>query len=184
MWKKFNWLSNLSLFFTDQPFCIKDWVIIQDKKYFIHEITIKDIKVLLDIEREVYNGELPWTNSMFLSELHTLSPHLYLLISYKQEAVGFIGCRLAKKDLHVTNIAVKPAYQGRGIARYLIEEIKRYAYFHKCKTLSLEVRISNHSAQCLYRKTGFISKSIKQGYYVEKNEDALEMICYLEEGQK
>lgn len=32
-----------------------------DRRYVLRELTTEDIKELLDVEREVYNGELPWT---------------------------------------------------------------------------------------------------------------------------
>jgi ribosomal-protein-alanine N-acetyltransferase len=47
---------------------------------------------------------------------------------------------------------------------------------NRCETLSLEVRVSNKDAQRLYRKLGFQSRTIKKGYYTEKNEDAVDMI--------
>ena len=36
-------------------------------------------------------------------------------------------------------------------------------------------------AQRLYRKIGFVSQTVKKGYYDENNEDALEMIIDLKE---
>ena len=47
--------------------------------------------------------------------------------------------------------------------------------------MSLEVRLSNRDAQRLYRKLGYVSRAIKEGYYDETNEDALDMVKYIEE---
>ena len=41
--------------------------------------------------------------------------------------------------------------------------------------MTLEVRVSNHQAQNLYRKLGFVERGIRKGYYTDTNEDALIM---------
>ncbi len=51
---------------------------------------------------------------------------------------------------------------------------------NRCETLSLEVRISNQDAQRLYRKLGFQSRKVRKGYYTQTNEDALDMVKFLE----
>jgi ribosomal-protein-alanine N-acetyltransferase len=44
-----------------------------------------------------------------------------------------------------------------------------------CKNLTLEVRVSNHGAQELYRRFGFAPAGVRRGYYPENGEDALVM---------
>ena len=41
--------------------------------------------------------------------------------------------------------------------------------------MTLEVRLSNHGAQNLYRKLGFQDRGIRKGYYADTNEDAIIM---------
>jgi ribosomal-protein-alanine N-acetyltransferase len=43
------------------------------------------------------------------------------------------------------------------------------------------VRLSNIDAQRLVSKTGFVSRAIKTAYYTEGNEDALDMVKFLNE---
>lgn len=43
------------------------------------------------------------------------------------------------------------------------------------KTMTLEVRVSNHIAQSLYRKLGFQNGGIRKSYYTDNHEDALVM---------
>lgn len=174
MWKRFKAL----LFFKQKNFqeqCVR----IRGKEYFLREVTNRDIKDLLAIERDVYAGELPWTKSAFLGELHSFYKNLYLLIADEQKAVGFIGCRIKNKDVHVTNVAVLTNYQNKGIGKYLLQEIKNYGIKQRCETMSLEVKISNQAAQKVYRQFGFVSHAIHRNYYDENKEDALEMILYL-----
>ena len=151
-----------------------------DRRYILRELTIEDIKELLDVEREVYNGELPWTKSAFMSELKSPLPHLYLGIFDNGRMIGFVGSRAFGLDCHITNIAVIPTYQRKNLGTKLIDEIEDFAIMNRCETLSLEVRISNQDAQRLYRKLGFQSRRVRKGYYTQTNEDALDMVKFLE----
>ncbi|WP_165004773.1 ribosomal protein S18-alanine N-acetyltransferase [Enterococcus sp. ZJ1668] len=148
--------------------------------YSLRELTPEDIKELLDVEREVYAGELPWTKSAFLSELKSPFTNLYLGIFEGEKLFGFVGARVLGLDCHITNIAVIPSYQRKSIGTLLIDEIENFAIINRCETLLLEVRMSNQDAQRLYRKLGFQSRRIKKGYYSENNEDALDMVKILE----
>lgn len=144
--------------------------------YTLRQLDTSDIKDLLSIERAVYFGELPWTKSAFLSELRSPFTNLYLGVAENGKLIGFAGARILGTDCHVTNIAVLPSHQRLGLGSVLIDEIEKFAIMNRCETLSLEVRVSNKDAQRLYRKLGFQSRTIKKGYYTEKNEDAVDMI--------
>jgi ribosomal-protein-alanine N-acetyltransferase len=45
----------------------------------------------------------------------------------------------------------------------------------KTRVVSLEVRLSNHAAQALYRKFGFREVGTRPRYYADNGEDALLM---------
>ncbi len=66
--------------------------------------------------------ELPWTKSAFLSELYSRVKHLYLGILHNERMIGFIGVRILGADAHITNIAIIPDYQGKGIGSFLLEK--------------------------------------------------------------
>jgi ribosomal-protein-alanine N-acetyltransferase len=180
MLKKFkSFKGKLTLFRKVQyPQQIK---MIRNESYTVREIVGDDIKELLQVERLVYAGELPWTKSAFLSEIYSRFKHLYLCILQNERIIGFIGVRLLGEDAHITNIAVIPEYQSKGIGSFLLAEVQQYALKNKCDRLTLEVRLSNIDAQRLYRKLGFVSRAIKTAYYTEGNEDALDMVKFLDE---
>lgn len=178
MLKKFR--AYARSFFQDKMIYTEKTVEQIDRRYVLRELTTEDIKELLDVEREVYNGELPWTKSAFISELKSPLPHLYLGIFDNGRMIGFIGSRAFGLDCHITNIAVRPAYQRKRIGSLLIDEIENFAIMNRCETMSLEVRMSNQDAQRLYRKLGFQATTIKKRYYTETKEDALDMIKLLE----
>lgn len=183
MWKKFKkWLRILRhgnrLEYKAKQIELKGC------NYLIRQVEEEDIKDLLTIEREVYFGEVPWNYTAFRYELGSLVPNLYLLVStidLPKKVVAFVGCRMANQNAHITNIAVLPSFQGKGIGSWLVDEIKKVALKEDCVTVTLEVRMSNKKAQSLYRKKGFISRTIKKGYYTNPSEDGLDMVCHLEE---
>jgi ribosomal-protein-alanine N-acetyltransferase len=181
MSKKFKFLQHITKIFNRSKIYNGKNVTVSNENYFIRPVSNNDIKDLLGIEREVYNGELPWTKTAFLVELQVADPHLYLLIQKEQKTVGFIGCRIFDKEAHITNVAVAKAYQGKGIGSFLIREVKAFAEVNRCVCITLEVRISNKNAQRVYRQLGFQSSTIKPEYYTENKEDALEMILPLKE---
>jgi ribosomal-protein-alanine N-acetyltransferase len=43
------------------------------------------------------------------------------------------------------------------------------------KTMTLEVRVTNHIAQSLYRKLGFQNGGLRKNYYSDNQEDGLVM---------
>ena len=76
---------------------------------------------------------------------------------------------------HITNVAILPEYQNRGIGSFLIESIIKKAQFIEYKSITLEVRKSNITAQALYLKIGFEKTGIKKRYYFGDHEDAIDM---------
>lgn len=182
MLKKFSGFVKTILYGKQYPFTLK-YVKLKGEEYLLRKINDQDIKELIALERDVYFGETPWTKSVFLSEIHSPIPHLYIcIVTKKEELAGFIGSRLIGNDTHITNIAVGTSFQNCGIGMLLIDEVEKFAITNDCGTLSLEVRLSNTDAQRLYRRLGFSARNIRRNYYTENNEDALDMIKRLEVG--
>jgi ribosomal-protein-alanine N-acetyltransferase len=78
-------------------------------------------------------------------------------------------------DGHITTIAVDPVWQRHGIATRMLLQLVECALARGVEQLTLEVRLSNHEAQELYRRFGFAPAGIRRGYYVDNREDALVM---------
>ena len=91
--------------------------------------------------------------------------------------MGYGGLLFTPDDAHVTNIAVHPEWQRRGIATDLLLELAWKARERECQALTLEVRMSNTPAQELYRRFGFVPAGVRKKYY-ENVEDAMVMWCH------
>ncbi|RRR76359.1 MAG: ribosomal-protein-alanine N-acetyltransferase [Candidatus Viridilinea halotolerans] len=89
--------------------------------------------------------------------------------------VGYGGVWLTVDDAHITTIAVDPVYRGQGIGELLLNALIDHAYDLGAHQITLEVRISNTSAQRLYLKYGFQPGGTRPRYYTDNSEDALIM---------
>jgi [ribosomal protein S18]-alanine N-acetyltransferase len=86
--------------------------------------------------------------------------------------VGFAGMWSAFDEAHITTIAVDEPYRGRGLGEWLLATIFDEAVRRGANWLTLEVRVTNESAQALYRKWGFSVQGTRRRYYSDNNEDA------------
>lgn len=121
----------------------------------------------------------PWTLNVFQSELQQAAggTRCYLVAREGAEVVGYGGMMLALDDAHITNIAVAPQHQRRGLATRLLAELAWQAIERGCTGITLEVRVSNTGAQALYERFGFQPAGVRKRYY-ENTEDAIVMWCH------
>lgn len=88
---------------------------------------------------------------------------------------GFVGLWFIADEAHITGIAVRARYQGRGIGELLLLGAIELAVARRTREITLEVRVSNQVAQALYAKYNFAVQSVRKGYYSDNHEDAYVM---------
>ena len=135
----------------------------------------RHLRKVLAIEARVYPR--PWSASLFLSELAQRATRSYIVAKHEGEVVGYSGMMFTGAEAHVTNIAVDPDFHGRKVGTRLLLNLITEAIARGSEVLSLEVRVSNQVAQNMYEKFGFAPISVRKGYYIETNEDALVMVA-------
>ena len=133
----------------------------------------RHLRSVLKIEAQVYPR--PWTLGLFLSELALRTTRVYVVAKVGPIVVGYGGLMLTGSDGHITTIAVDPAWQRAGIGTRMLLALSRAGVARGCTALTLEVRVSNESAQVLYRRFGYAPAGVRKNYYSESNEDALVM---------
>ncbi len=89
--------------------------------------------------------------------------------------VGFSGIWLMADEAHVTSIAVRKEYQGQGVGELLLIGTIEMAAQLRASLVTLEVRVSNSTAQGLYLKYGFKNTGVRRAYYTDNREDAIIM---------
>jgi ribosomal-protein-alanine N-acetyltransferase len=70
-------------------------------------------------------------------------------------------------NLHIFSIAVREAYEGKGLAGRLLDHLIIQAKGLKLDCVCLEVRENNTRAIKLYESRGFVKKGITKNYYDE-----------------
>lgn len=99
----------------------------------------------------------------------------YQVLWHSQQVVGFAGYWLIGDEVHISTVAVHPAWRGKGLGELLLQHILFLAYEHPANMVTLEVRRSNHTAQQLYIKYRFEHVGERRRYYRDTGEDALIM---------
>jgi ribosomal-protein-alanine N-acetyltransferase len=79
--------------------------------------------------------------------------------------------------MHLLNLTVAPAVQGRGLGRRLLDALVARCRRERRGALWLEVRESNQRARRIYQRYGFEAVGLRRGYYpaAGRREDALVM---------
>ena len=146
--------------FTNHKFQIKQ------QNYLLCKALVPSIPEILAVERAVYQDKTPWDDDVFAKEIADDAQSLYLIVRHQDEMVAFIGCNFKyPKKAHITNLAVLPSYQQKGLGTYLLQTIFLIAKKNNCLTVNLEVASSNQKAQNLYEKLNFKQVKIKLNYY-------------------
>lgn len=112
-----------------------------------------------------HDNRLAWLKRLFRPAQTITTP----------EIVGYVGYWLMAGEAHVSTIAVSPAYRGRSIGELLLANTLEDATRRGSHVATLEVRVSNTSAQQLYLKYGFEKVGLRKAYYSDNNEDAFIM---------
>jgi ribosomal-protein-alanine N-acetyltransferase len=141
-------------------------------KIKLEKLQERHIDDILAIEKAVF--PIPWTRGMFMQEL--ANPLAYYRVAVADEkVVAHGGLWTILNEGHITNIAVHPDYQRKGIASLLLEDFLSLAKEYEMSFLTLEVRKSNLPAQKLYQKYGFAIAGMRKAYYEDNQEDAFIM---------
>ena len=127
------------------------------------------VEELLAIERELFAPE-PWSARVFWSELGQLESRHYLVALAAEADVGnavlgYAGLCDYPDEAFVQTLAVAPAAQGQGLGARLLTALLAEADRRGQRTVSLEVRADNATAQRLYARHGFTRMGIRRDYY-------------------
>jgi ribosomal-protein-alanine N-acetyltransferase len=138
----------------------------------IRPASFDDISSIVEIENKT--NQIPWSKAQFLSSMEV--GHYSVVMHKDSDILGFAIYSPIIPESHLLNIAIDPAYQGKGLGDKLLQQIILQNRTIGVKTISLEVRVSNLSAINLYEKRGFHKDAIRPDYYSgSPKEDALLM---------
>ena len=87
--------------------------------------------------------------------------------------LGMCGLRLILDEGEITNVAVRPAWRGQGIARLMLANLLEEGRRAGGTAFTLGVRAGNAPAIALYEGLGFRYEARRPGFYTKPVEDAL-----------
>jgi ribosomal-protein-alanine N-acetyltransferase len=163
--------------------------------YVVEPMRLQDIEEVMGIEYASFSS--PWSPRAYRHELldnersHyfvvrlrlTERPESSLLararrslgVGKRPTLLGYGGFWLMASKAHISTIAVQPNWRRRGIGELLLATMLDRATELESEVVTLEVRVSNVTAQNLYQKYGFQQVGLQRQYYRDRNEDALVM---------
>jgi len=134
--------------------------------------SMDDVSTIVEIEKAT--NLIPWTKAQFISSMEV--GHYSTVLLHQTEIIGYAIFSPIIPESHLLNIAINPMHQGQGLGKKLLQKVINQNKIIGVKVLSLEVRVSNHTAISMYEKSGFTKDAIRPEYYSgNPKEDALLM---------
>ena len=145
-------------------------------------MSTRDIDAVQAIEAAAY--AFPWTRGNFIDSL--AAGYLAEVLVDEGAVVAYFVAMAGVDELHLLNITVAPAHQGRGLGSLMLDMVQDHGRQQALSMLLLEVRRSNPRARALYLRRGFAEVGLRRGYYpaLQGREDALVMSLALGGGPR
>jgi [ribosomal protein S18]-alanine N-acetyltransferase len=144
-----------------------------EDSYVFRYMREEDLDQILEVEHASFTT--PWSREAFYNELYNNKFAVYLVLEKDHVVIGYCGVWIVIDEAHVTNVAILPQYRGRKLGEAMLSKLMSIAREKGARSMTLEVRVTNHVAQSLYRKLGFQNGGIRKNYYSDNQEDALVM---------
>ena len=143
----------------------------------IISMALTDMPAILAIESIAHTH--PWSEKLFISNFGKRYVNHVLML--EEHIVGYFVASYVAGEMTLLNIAVHPAYQGKGFGRALLLFLQQLSLELAQQEIWLEVRASNAAAIALYQQLHFAEVDRRRDYYPTENgrEDAIVMCCHL-----
>jgi len=152
-------------------------------------MTLADLDQVIEIERASFSA--PWSRQAYRFEITQNAYSTLLVVRPKAALAGnappstsplerapipsvlaYGGFWLLVDEAHVATLAVHPNWRGLGLGELALLALLERGVELGAKRATLEVRVSNLTAQNLYFKCGFEIVARNKRYYADNDEDA------------
>jgi [ribosomal protein S18]-alanine N-acetyltransferase len=144
--------------------------------YAIRPLTVTQIAEVVKLNARCFKSGENYSKGTFnflLTQPQTLA---YRVVTPTEKMVGFIVVTVGEDRIgHLATIGVSPEHRRRGIAEKMLFHTENSLKKRQISMISLEVRVSNITAQSLYRELGYFVTQRKDEYYTN-GEDGFMMI--------
>lgn len=143
-----------------------------EEPLYFRKMCKEDLADVAAIESAVFSR--PWSEQAFL---HALAEDTIFIVALRRNAIiGYCGMYCSFSEGEITNVAVAPQKQNKGIGRKMMKHLLSQAQSRGISRIILEVRISNKNAIHLYNSLGFLNCGIRRNFYEMPREDGMVMV--------
>ncbi len=156
----------------------------QNRQMSTQDITLnfavrRDAALLAEMSRDLIEAGLGWRyRSDSIGRLIGDADTVTLVARSADGPAGFGIMKIGEERAHLLLLAVRPAYQRRGIARRMVQWLVESAATAGVVSVHVELRAGNAPAQALYLGAGFAETLRLPGYYSGR-ETAIRMMRLL-----
>lgn len=137
---------------------------------------------MAEIESEAFDQ--PWSVRMFIPEVADKNAFYIVGVEGTSEVICYAGFHKVLDEAHITNIAVKAEYRGRGIGRLLMNQLLECAKSAGVNRVTLEVKDINERAVNMYKSFGFEVEGIRKRYYANRYDALVMWLTIGEDGNR
>lgn len=131
-----------------------------------------DLDAVVEVEAESFHR--PTSREWYVNELARPDVcYIYVVRADGLPVAGFCAFWRIADQIHINNLAIRPALRGRGLGRLLLARVLEEGDAMAAPSATLEVRRSNAPALRLYERAGFRVTGVRPSYYTHPVEDAL-----------
>ena len=141
----------------------------------------EDVDQITEMEQSIFS--VPWSRNLIEQEILEEAA-VFLAAKAGDRVLGYVGGRQIIDEFYINNIAVLPEFRGYGIGRALMERIISVAREGKSAFITLEVRVSNRAARCLYESLGFRALGERKDFYQRPLENAVIYTLYFDPSEE
>jgi [ribosomal protein S18]-alanine N-acetyltransferase len=143
--------------------------------YEIRPLINKHLEEVWKLNQRCFKSGENYSKATFnylLTQPQTLS---YRMITPQRRMVGFIFVGVENGTAHLTTIGVAPEHRRRGLAAKMLDHLENSLRQREIGMICLEVRVSNLSAQNLYKNLDYAIMQRLKNYYTN-GEDGFLMV--------
>lgn len=144
-------------------------------------MTREDVPAVTEMNKLCFTR--PWSADSLMAETEKDDAVFVVARDDDGDICGYAGLNYVLDEGYIANIAVHPDARRQGIAALLLGELEKRARQLKLSFITLEVRVSNTAARCLYSSMGFTEAGRRKNFYEAIREDAIIMTKYLTDGR-
>jgi [ribosomal protein S18]-alanine N-acetyltransferase len=134
-----------------------------------------DLDAILEIEDASFHN--PTTREWYEAELQRPDVcFIFVARTAEHRVAAFCAFWKVVDQIHINNLAVRPALRCQGIGRHLLDRVLEEAAKLGAPRATLEVRRSNEAARRLYARAGFSEAGVRKSYYTHPIEDGLILV--------